>query len=245
MCCVPNAIRVLVASALAPIIAPTLTDRLGADVHCATGPDSLRRAVDGRVRFDVVLADLIWNDIELEYAFDGLDVLAVLSRLNRTAPVIAATQGQSVEFDHLAEILDHPDVVGVCQKPAGPASLLDAVSRVSAGRPLPTRLFPTGLPTGAPPIHQYFASGRRGLTAGRLAGAIADRRASDAASLHAATGIPLNTVNKLGGYLGPLITARAEHPRELPVTAPVIYRWCGEHRHYLTSWYRRHGAVVP
>jgi hypothetical protein len=242
---VANAIRVLVASALAPIIAPTLAERLGADVHCATGPDALRRAVDGRVRFDVVLADLIWNDVALEYAFDGLDVLATLTRLNRTAPVIAATQGQSTELDHLAEILDHPDVVGVCQKRAGPAGVLDAVSRVAAGRPLPARQFPTGLPAGLPPIHQYFAAGRRGRTAGRLAGAIAYRRASDAASLHAATDIPLNTVNKLSSYLGPLITARAEHPRDMPITAPVVYRWCGEHRHYLTSWYRRHVGGVP
>jgi hypothetical protein len=242
---VAGGIRVLVASALAPIIAPTLADRLGADAHCADGPDALRRAVDGRVRFDVVLADLVWNDSALEYTFDGLDVLAMLTRLNRTAPVIAATQGHSIEFDHLAEILDHPDVVGVCQKLAGPASVLDAVSRVAAGRPLPPRLFPTGLPAGIMPIHRYFASGRRGRTAGRLAGAIAQRRAYDAASLHAATGIPLNTVNKLGSYLGPLISARAEHPPDLPITAPVVYRWCGEHRHYLTSWYRRHAGTVP
>jgi hypothetical protein len=242
---VGDAIRVLVAAALAPIIAPTLEERLGADVHCATGPEQLRRAVDGRVRFDVVLADLIWNDAALEYSFDGLDVLATLSRLNRTAPVIAAAQGQRFEHDHLAEALDHPDVVGVCQKLAGPARVLDAVSRVAAGRPLPRRQFPTGLPGGVPSIHRHFATGRRGLTAGRLAGAIAARQASDAASLHAATGIPLNTVNKLGSYLGPLITARAEHPPGLPVTAAVVYRWCGEHRHYLTSWYRRHGGGVP
>lgn len=233
--------RVLVASALAEIIVLPLATALGGSVIGAVGDREVRKAIADRVRFDVVVADLTWNATDLEYRFDGFDVLDVLRDHGRTAPVIFAAQGYSAEHDHIDEVRAHPEIVGVIQKSAGQQSLLRAIALAARGQRLSPEEYPTGARGDGNTLHEYFSGGRRGGTAARLAGAIASGRVGDARSLQLATGIPLNTVNKLPSYLGPLITARREHPGDVPVSASSVYRWCGEHSRYLLSWCRRHG----
>ncbi|MET7696475.1 hypothetical protein [Streptomyces sp. NPDC005485] len=235
-------LRILVAAALGRIVEPILNDGIeGAEVVLANSPDALRRAVEDRLRFDVVLADLLWNDRRLERNFDGLDVLDTLRELQRSAPAIMAAQGSTMERDLLDEASVRPDVVGVIHKSRGPADLVEAICLASTGRRLPPLRFPTGVDGTKPTLHDYFGSGRRGATCARMAGAIAAGQATDYRSLHQAAHVPLNTANKLVSYLGPLILARGEHPSHLPMNCQAVFRWCGQHEHYILSWCRRYG----
>jgi CheY-like chemotaxis protein len=240
---VEDGVRVLVASALGRLLGPVLTEALPhATVVVATDPTVVHRAIVGRVRFDAVVADLIWMDPAYEYDFDGLDVLKLLRDSNRSAPMIMALHGHGIERDHLEEAITQPDVVGVVQKAAGFGPPVEAVQIAAAGRLLPKTKFPIGQRLICPSLDSYFSRGRRGHTAACLAGAIAAGQATDYQSLAAATCMPLNTVNKLVSYLGPLIEARREHAPELPLNSQEVYRWCGEHSRYIISWRRRHGS---
>ena len=70
--------------------------------------------------------------------------------------------------------------------------------------------------------------GRKGITAARMAGAIASGNAADNATLAAVTKVSINTANKVAtNYIGPLMRARNEHDERLPLTQPSVYRWCG------------------
>ncbi|MFD7168634.1 response regulator [Streptomyces violascens] len=239
-----DGVRVLVASALGRILGPVLTEALPhATVVVAVDPAAVHHAVVGRVRFDAVVADLIWMDPAYEYDFDGLDVLKLLRDSNRSAPMIMALHGHGIERDHLEEAITQPEVVGVVQKAAGFGPPVEAVQIAAAGRTLPKAKFPIGQRLICPSLDSYFSGGRRGCTAARLAGAIAAGQATDYQSLAATTCMPLNTVNKLVSYLGPLIQARGEHAPELPLNSQAVYRWCGEHSRYLLSWQRRESGA--
>lgn len=233
--------RVLVTAALGRVITPAITAAFPtAVVEVATNDAELRHACEHRVRFDAVLTDLTWNEATYEYCYDGLDVLASLRKLDRIAPVVVAAHGHGRELDHLEEAIVQAEVVGVVQKALGPGPVINALKLAMLGRKLPKNEFP--VPIGSrPSIYSYFKAGSRGSTAARMAGAIAAGRASDSESLEKATNIPLNTVNKLTSYLGPLIKQRKEHCQGLHLTGQVVYRWVGEHKHYILSWCRRHG----
>jgi DNA-binding NarL/FixJ family response regulator len=235
-----NGTRILVASGLAHTTIPALTPAFDGTVIAATTHAEIQRAVQNRVRFDVVVTDLTWIGSEGEFSLDAFDVLDELREQRRTAPVVIAAQGFGVERDYLDELPSYAEVMGVYRKSTSPDALVRAVQMAAHGRHLPRRDYPWGARSDGTSIHSYFSNGRRGATAARMAGAIASGRASDARTLQAATNIPLNTVNKLVAYLGPLILSRREHPQELPLTAPSVYRWCGEHSRYLLSWCRRH-----
>ena len=153
--------------------------------------------------------------------------------------MIMALHGHGIERDHLEEAITQPEVVGVVQKAAGFGPPVEAVQLAAAGHTLPKTKFPIGQRLICPSLDSYFSHGRRGHTAARLAGAIAAGQATDYQSLAAATCIPLNTVNKLVTYLGPLIQARGEHDSDLSLNSQAVYRWCGEHSRYLMSWCRR------
>lgn len=231
-------VRVLVVAALGKVIEPQLGDAFTASrVRVAVNPRELRSALAEGVRYDVVLADLTWNDTELEYCFDGLDVLEIVLRSVRAAPVLLAAQGHGIERDHLDEAADRSGVAGTVRKADGVPSLVAACRRVAAGGTLPT--VPSAI---RPTLHEYFSASQRGETAARMAGAIAARRASNYDTLAAAAHCSRNTAIKLvDKYLGPLIVQRGEQPRDLPLTVQAVYRWCGEHSRYLVSWCRRHG----
>ncbi len=126
--------RLLVAAALAKIIEPLLRQSLSdATVRIAEDKAAVERAVGERLRFDVVVSDLTWNDYVIEYSFDGLDVLDILRRAGRQTPVIFAAQGHGVERDHLDEAVEQPEVVGIYRKATGPRPLIEAsISRFEA-----------------------------------------------------------------------------------------------------------------
>jgi CheY-like chemotaxis protein len=234
--------RVLVAAALAKIIEPLLRQSLSdANVRIAEDRAAVERAVGERLRFDVVVVDLTWNDYAVEYSFDGLDVLDMLRRTRRQTPVIFAAQGHGVERDHLDEAVEQPEVVGIYRKAAGPQLLVDAVDIAVRGGSLTGPQYPSaGSPPHIPRIHAYFGRGR-GSTAARLAGAIASGRAVNHETLASAAHVGYDTAAKLVDYLGPLIKDRGEHGPGLKMTPEAVYRWCGEHARYILSWCRRNG----
>ena len=125
----PDGPRLLIAAALGRIIEPFLRQALGDDatVRIAEDQAAVQREVGDRLRFDVVVADLTWNDYAIEYSFDGLDVLDILRNTHRQAPVIFAAQGHGIERDHLDEAIEQPEVVGIYRKATGPQPLVDAV----------------------------------------------------------------------------------------------------------------------
>ena len=234
-----SGLRVLVAAALAGIIAPRFRAEFAPGlVAVAADEAEVRAAITDTLRFDVILADLTWNDAAIEYAFDGLDVLDLVVTLGRHTPVVFAAQGHGVERDHLDEAVARAGVAGIVREATGPDPLVAAMRQVAAGR----TLTPFPLPATRPTLHEYFGSGRRGESAARMAGAIASGRAVNHDTLAAAAKCSRNTAIKIADkYLGPLIRDRAEHPEDVPLTTQVVYRWCGEHSRYLVSWCRRHG----
>jgi CheY-like chemotaxis protein len=238
----PDGPRILIAAALAKIIEPLLRQSLNdATVRIAEDEASVRQAVRDRLRFDVVVADLTWNDYAVEFSFDGLDVLDALRHAGRQTPVIFAAQGHGLERDHLDEAIEQPEVVGIYRKAAGPGPLMEAIDIAVSGGSLAPARFPTGAsPPDIPRIHAYFGKGR-GTTAARLAGAIASGRAVNHETLAGTAHVGYDTAAKLVDYLGPLIKSRQEHSRDLKMTPEVVYRWCGEHARYILSWCRRNG----
>ncbi len=235
---VPNGLRVLVATPLGHVVAAHLTQALDrATVSVATTQAEFVRSVANNVRFDVVVTDLLWNRRDLEWEFDGLDVIDVLALHDRRAPVILATHGSGLERDHLDEAGVREEVAGIIAKSDGFDVLTSTVTAVALGQGLPDRRYTSGHPT----LYRLF-SGQRGATAGRLAGAIASGNASDNASLARVAKVSPSTANKATNhYLGPIITELGEHAEELPMTQAAVYRWCGLHARYLTSWCRRNG----
>ncbi len=234
--------RILVAAALGRIIEPLLQQSLSdATVRIAQDKAAVDSAVSERLRFDVVVADLTWNDYAIEYSFDGLDVLTALRSTRRQTPVIFAAQGHGLERDHLDEAVEQPEVVGIYRKATGPQPLVEAIDIAVRGGSLPSPRFPPGgSPPDIPRIHSYFGKGK-GTTAARLAGAIASGRAVNHETLATTAHVGYDTAAKLVDYLGPLIRDRREHSDELKMTPEVVYRWCGEHARYILSWCRRHG----
>ncbi|MBJ7336683.1 response regulator [Mycolicibacterium sp.] len=230
--------RILVASPVGRSVVPTLAAQFpGGTVRLAVDRDAVHREVAQRVRFDVVIADLVWNSPELEFNFDGLDVVDVLVQTGRPAPVIIAAQGHSGELDLLEEARRRHEVFAVFQKSAGHDELTGMIRDAAIGK----RRDGSAIVSRTTPLYESFR-GRRGETAGRMAGAIAAGRASDGASLATAAGIALNTASKVTThYLGPIIQERGEHDPRLPMTLSAVYRWCGLHSRYIVSWCRRHG----
>ena len=234
--------RILVAAALGKIIEPLIRQSMSdATVRIAEDKAAVQHAVNDRLRFDVVVADLTWNDYTVEYSFDGLDVLSALRRAGRQTPVIFAAQGHGLERDHLDEAVEQPEVVGIYRKATGPQPLIEAIDIAVSGGTLTTSRFPPGgSPPQIPRIHTYFSKGR-GTTAARLAGAIASGRAVNHETLASTAHVGYDTAAKIVDYLGPLIKDRGEHSPELKMTPEVVYRWSGEHARYILSWCRRNG----
>ncbi len=235
-----NGPRILIAAALGKIIEPALVQAIdSASVRVAENRQAVTQAVSSGLRFDVVVADLIWNDYTVGYSFDGLDVLNIIRLKDRQAPVIFAAQGNGMERDHLDEAVEKPGVVGIYRKESGPDLLVRAVAIAALGNRLPESDYPTWAgPPGVQRLHSYFST-KKGNTAARLAAAIASGRAVDHETLSRAADVRYATAARLVDYLGPLIKARGEHAHDLRMTPEVVYRWCGEHARYILSWCRR------
>ena len=237
------ALRVLLASALNRVAAPIIEREIpGILVTTAACGSEVRRAIAHRAKYDAVVTDLAWNDYRIEHDFDGLDVLGLLREYDRIAPVIYAIQGHGIEREHIQEAILQPEVKFLIRKADGIDPLIRTILAAAYGDSPPPGTSVAKVHRDCWSIHRIFSHPRSGSTLARMAGAIAAGRASDAESLAAATGLGLNTVNKLVQYFGPLIIARGEHDPQLRMTAQVVYRWCGEHSHYIRSWCRRHGC---
>lgn len=157
--------RILVAAALGKLIEPVLLRSMSdATVRIAEDPAAVERALGERLRFDVVVTDLTWNDYVIEYSFDGLDVLNLVRGAGRPTPVIFAAQGHGVEHDHLDEAVEQPEVVGIYRKAMGPGPLIEGIEIAVTGGNLTTPRFPSGgSPPEIPRIHVYFGKGK-GIT---------------------------------------------------------------------------------
>src|SRR5260370_31567437 len=95
---------------------------------------------------------------------------------------------------------------------------------VSGGSLAASRFPPGASPPEFSRIPSYFKKGK-GVTAARLAGAIASGRAVNHETLAGAAHVGYDTAAKLVDYLGPLIKDRCEHSHELKMTPEVVYRW--------------------
>ncbi len=232
-----SGVRVLIASQLGGLVAPAFREAFGPGlVTVAVDEAAVRSAIADHLRYDVVLTDLTWQHVDLEFAFDGLDVLDIVQRLGRPAPVLFALQGHNAERDHLDEAVAREGVAGTVPKSGGIPAMATVLREVAAGRQLAMA------PPAEPTLHRWFMGGRRGETAARMAGAIAAGRAANHDTLAAAAKCSRNTAVKVAEkYLGPLIRERGEHTDELPLTTQTVYRWCGQHARYLISWCRRNG----
>ncbi|WP_245722027.1 response regulator [Nocardia crassostreae] len=230
--------RILIAAAAGQAFAATL-HQSGKTSKVVTAADrrQVLAAVSAGVRFDVVIADLIWSNPYLEYSFDGLDVVELLATMDPRVPILVAAHGYRIEQDHLDEALLSPAVAGVVSKSMNAHELLPILHATASGK----RRIPPVDPQPVRPLYEYF-QGRRGITAAKMAGVIAAGRVGDAAALARAAAVGLNTANKVtSSYLGPLIIERGEHDPSLPLTLASVYRWCGMHSRYLVSWCRRNG----
>lgn len=232
--------RVLIATPLGAVIEPQLDVYFpSCVVTIAPNEDRIRAAIDCNVRFDVVLTDLLWNSVADEREFDGLDVLEMLSRLDRNAPVVFALQGHSGEHDHLDEALARDHVAGWVSKSSGlPRIAADVLKIATRGGKLDNGMFRRPSPT----IYEYFTLKKNGRSAARFAGAIASGQACNSETLAEVVGVPVSTAKKMTErQLGPLIRDRRESPEHLPVTSEAVYRWCGAHAPYIVSYCRRNG----
>lgn len=236
-CDMDEGIRVLVASPLGKIIAPSFGQAFkSSTVAVAVDREAVRQLIATRYRYDVVVTDLTWSRCIPEQHFDGLDVVDLLQEMGRSAPVLLAARGDDLERDHLDEAHRRPEVAGVYDATTDVGQLLAAVREAAVGTPAAKPI-----PAGPKALCELF-TGQRGVTAARLAGAIAAGRATDNASLSQAAHVGINTANKLARvYLGPIIQERRELEPGLKMTSEAVYRWCGIHAHYLVSWCRRHG----
>ena len=127
-------VRVLIASQLGGIVAPAFRQAFEPGlVTVAVNEEQVRSAIADNLRFDVVLTDLTWQDVRLEYSFDGLDVLDIVQRLGRPAPVVFALQGHNAERDHLDEAVLRDGVAGIVPKAGGVEAIAAAMRQVAAG----------------------------------------------------------------------------------------------------------------
>ena len=118
---------------------------IDAKIQIAEDKAAVQHAVNDRLRFDVVVADLTWNDYAVEYSFDGLDVLNALRHAGRQTPVIFAAQGHGLERDHLDKAIEQPEVVGIYRKAMGPQPLIEAIDITVSGGSLEASRFPPAL----------------------------------------------------------------------------------------------------
>lgn len=210
-------------------------------IDVAADRHRIQAAITDRPRFDVVVTDLLWPAPDQRNPFDGLDVAHLVGRTDPHVPLLILVNGLPHEHDHRDEAQTLPTLADLIDTTTDTTTLVAAIT-AACRHPRPPAL---PIPTGrARPLYHCF-QGRRGITAGRMAAAIAAGEATDAISLARAANVAVNTANKLTrGYLGPIMIQRGEHDARLPLTANAVYRWCGLHTSYLLSWRRRHGIAA-
>ncbi|MFT5203456.1 MAG: DNA-binding NarL/FixJ family response regulator [Candidatus Aldehydirespiratoraceae bacterium] len=231
-------LRVLVASALGSIIEPALSARYST-VELVTSRAALSEKLPGSLVFDVAVVDLIWNQFETEWTFDGLDVLAALAATGRAASVLIAVHGYDAERDYLDEAFDHPLVHGIILKSDGYGVLIAAIETLSAGgefhsEGLPGEIFQSDRST----IARWFDAVPM---VAHVAGAIASKRASTWSQVASVTSFAESYVSAAPQKFGEGLYSLGEVVDPTEVNQATIFRWSGEHARFVLSWCRRHG----
>jgi len=231
-------LRVLVASALGSIVEPLLSSRYST-VEVVTSRAALSEKLPGSLVFDVAVVDLIWNQFETEWTFDGLDVLDALATNGRSAAVLIAVHGYDAEHDYLDEAFDHPLVHGIILKSDGQGVLFAAIEALAAGG----EFYSEGLPGEI--FHSDRATVARWFdavpVAAHVAGAIASKRASTWSQVASATSFAESYVSAAPQKFGDGLYSLGEVSDPGDVNQATIFRWSGEHARYILSWCRRHG----
>lgn len=228
-------------AALGSVIRPALEDQFGG-VTIVQSRDELAEVLPQRLRFDVAVVDLMWNSFDLEWSFDGLDVVKALRESRREAPVLLALQGNSFELDHLHEASRDPLVLGGLLKGEGLQTLSAGIEAVAEGRRFWSKSLPTKVRSPDYSVHRFFS---RRLLAAHVAGAIASRRAHSWVEMQDVIphfrGSSQSSVEKLTAAFGEALWKLGEVSDPQDVKQAVIFRWCGEHARYIIGWCRRHG----
>ncbi|WP_147381610.1 response regulator transcription factor [Nocardioides immobilis] len=194
-----------------------------------------------RLKFDAILVDLMWNDFDLEWEYDGLDVLAGMFARGRREDVLLACQGHGFERAFLDEGSQHPLVKGVVLKGRQREALL-AIRTVAAGRKFKDPMINSEI---TPPERSigYFLSKSKRLA--RFAGVIASGRVTSYQEIARALHVAPATANRVPDAFRPMLEVRGEW-RDVrgPNRQALIFQWCGENAHYILSWCRRNVEVL-
>jgi DNA-binding NarL/FixJ family response regulator len=237
-------LRVLVVSMLGGVIASPLT-QVGADVAVARDSVDLARILSTRKRCDIAVVDLVWNSLKLEWSFDGLDVLATLTKqTHKSSRTLIAVHGLVQEWDYLEEAVGHELFSGVFVKASGFRALTEAIKRVAEGDCYWDPNFPLGLEQRLQPLTSISAFLSSSDVIAHVSGAIASGQARDWNQLAKLLSYSVHTVNKTTQRFADFLTSRGEVAEPSDVSQAVVFRWCGEHARYIISWCRRNGFTA-
>jgi DNA-binding NarL/FixJ family response regulator len=233
-----SSVRLLIVSPLAGHVVGRFLGIEWGHAEAATTPDQVVEVMQHeRPRFDVVLVDLMWNTFREEWTFDGLDVLEQMRRSERKEPALLACQGHGFERDYLEEGRHHPLVRGMVLKGDPGPLLVEAIETVASGR----RFEHPALDAELRPQHESLGHWfERNLLLARVAGAIAAGHGSSYAEVARVLGVSTSTVEKSPALFREVMAPRGEVGPDGDVGQAGIFRWCGEHAHYILSWCRRH-----
>jgi CheY-like chemotaxis protein len=228
---------VLVASATSQFVRPHLQNGLGLPVLCVATAAELDTVLNKGPQIRLAFVDCFWNDSAAEWNFDGLDVIDRIKNTGCTVPVVMALRGSYAEFDLLDEATERGDFAATVRKSAGPAEALRIGAAVMNRTPV--RLFAPGTPISPSPSVHKFLSGRD-LVA-HVAGSIASGGVHDFGDIAQATGFARRSVEATTALFGNALCLRGELSDPQQCKQATVFRWCGEHAHYILSWTRRHG----
>lgn len=241
-------VRLLVVSPLATGIPPNWLGRRWRDLATATTPDAAIKAVGpGRRRFDVVVVDLMWNDFDDEWRFDGLDVLAAMEASANMEWVVFACQGHGFERDYLDEAHTRLITEGASGRTRGlvlkstPGGPLDSILAVAAGGTYVDPLLKPYLRPAEQTVHYWFGTSVR---LPRFAGVVAAGHPLNYELLAELLHTSENYLESHPALFQEMLRALGEVDHGDPVKLPTVARWCGEHAHYVVSWCRRHGTKI-
>jgi DNA-binding NarL/FixJ family response regulator len=233
-----SAVRLLIVSPLAGHVVGRFLGIEWGHAEAATTPAQVAEvARRERPRFDVVLVDLMWNTFQEEWTFDGLDVLEHMVRSERQEPALLACQGHGFERDYLEEGRHHPLVRGMILKGDPGPVLLEAIGTIAGGGRFEHGHLNAALRRDHEALGHWFA---RNLLLARVAGAIAAGHGASYAEIARVLGVSTSTVEKSPALFREVMAPRGEVGPDGDVGQAAIFRWCGEHAHYILSWCRRH-----
>jgi DNA-binding NarL/FixJ family response regulator len=232
-------IRLLVVSPLATTLHGEWLGQPWRQIEVATTPEQVADVFAAeRPRFDVVLVDLMWNTFEHEWVFDGLDVLELANRSQLAEPVVLAAQGHGFEREYLEEGRRHRSVRGMILK-SDVGSLLSALRAVAGGGTYDNEYLRRHLRPRTQTLAWQF---EQAPALARAAGVIAAGYGLHYNELASAMSLSTSTVEKMLKLFRTCLSERGEMSADGDLSQAAVFRWCGEHAHFILSWCRRHAA---